>query len=161
MQRRGCWFDLIHRCANAAPTSTPFGRAAATSPPQRQAAPPSMQSLRSMFGRARVPWRGSMDGWGFGGGWEREREAGSNCAAMSMSTAHCHRRRRRRRLQLLFCRRQRREGLDRLVPSAGRPTGGHADSVYAPDVVRTSSDSSADPHPRFTIDRNQDVPLPM
>ena len=27
MQRRG-WFDLIHRCANAAPTSTPFGRAA-------------------------------------------------------------------------------------------------------------------------------------
>ena len=43
MQRRG-WFDLIHRCANAAaPTSTPFGRAAATSPPQRQAAPPSMQ----------------------------------------------------------------------------------------------------------------------
>ena len=35
---------------------------------------------------------------------------------------------------------------------AGRPTGGHADSVSATDVVRPSSGSSADPHPRLTID---------
>ena len=139
MQRRG-WFDLIHRCANAAaPTSTPFGRAAATSPPQRQAAPPSMQCNCS------DPWSVGRECRG-GGAWmdgdlkvgEREggREAGTNCAAMSMSTAHCHR---RRRLPLLSCRRQRREALDRLVPSARRPADWRARRFRLRNRRRASS----------------------